>query len=338
MNSAGDELHPNWLALTTLPLQLKRFVRAGQIECAQQPIKGTKHKINGLDGADAQKFYEEVLDTPATSRAIPTHTHKKSNGSGRDPLLPFDKSKFFRYAISNKVEEMSQMLITDKAMELNACDVYGWTALMMAACEGAKDAVAWLLHNGAHADVRDKSGNTALTLAMLKGHREVVQILETAPNSEKADIPEEIADDPTTPFHCRICKRNYKETPWNVHQTSTVHQFNMKAFPPHKLEKFNISSKNRGLQLMVKQGWDREHGLGPNQSGRLYPVKTVLRKQRTGLGIEQPPARVTHFKAFDTNATRRRGPVPQQRRTRQDMQREKVRDWKRNRRLRNELN
>ncbi|XP_022218429.2 G patch domain and ankyrin repeat-containing protein 1 homolog [Drosophila obscura] len=334
MNSAGDELHPNWLALTTLPLQLKRFVRAGHVESAPQQISETRHKINGLDGAEAQNFYKEVLETPATRQAV-RRTLKKSNESGRKPQLPFDKSKFFRLAVSNKVEEMSQMLITD--LELNACDGYGWTALMMAACEGAKDAVAWLLYNGAQADVRDKSGNTALALAKLKGHTEVVQILETSSGAKEADIQEEM-EDLTTPFHCRVCKRNFQETPWNIHQTSTVHQFNMKAFPPHKLAKFNISAKNRGLQLMVKQGWDREHGLGPTQSGRLYPVKTVLRKQRTGLGIEQPPAKVTHFKAFDTKATMRRDPVLQQRRTRQDMQREKVRDWKRNRRLRNELN
>ncbi|XP_034650834.1 G patch domain and ankyrin repeat-containing protein 1 homolog [Drosophila subobscura] len=332
MNSAGDELHPNWLALTTLPLQLKCFVRAGHVEPAPPPINVTKHEINGLDGDEVQMFYKEVLETPATRPAF-RPTLKKSNESRRSVQLPFDKSRFFRLAIGNKVEEMSQMHITDK--QLNACDGYGWTALMMAACDGCKDAVSWLLHNGAQTDVRDKSGNTALALAKLKGHTEVVQILETSPSPTEDDTQGEI--ETTMPFHCSVCKRNYKETPWKIHQTSTVHQFNMKAFPSHKLVKFNISAKNRGLQLMVKQGWDREHGLGPTQSGRLYPVKTVLRKLRSGLGIEQPPAKVTHFKEFDPNATRRKDPGPQQRRSRQDMQREKLRDWKRNRRLRNEL-
>jgi len=61
MNSSG-ELHPNWLALTTLPLQLKRFVRAGDPDSVPESPKAVKHQINGLNGAEAQEFYKEVLD------------------------------------------------------------------------------------------------------------------------------------------------------------------------------------------------------------------------------------------------------------------------------------
>ncbi|KAH8401662.1 hypothetical protein KR009_007203 [Drosophila setifemur] len=333
MNSSGD-LHPNWLALTTLPLQLKRFVRAGDPETQQEGPKASKSEIEGISGVQAQDFYKEVLDTPTTSIVSRPIKRKEPRKLPRKQLEPFNKGHFFRLATGNKVEELSQMEIPED--ELNSRDSFGWTALMMAACEGAVDAVIFLLQKEADVEVRDKSGNSALKLAQRKGHLEIVELLEAATVPEDPSEEEEPAD-ANMPFYCEICKRDYKETPWPVHQTSTVHQFNLESLPPNRLHKFNISAKNRGLQLMVKQGWDQEHGLGPNHKGRLYPVKTVLRKQRTGLGIEQEPARVTHFKPFDLNAVRRRDPVIQQRRTRSDMQREKVREWKRERHLRREL-
>ncbi|XP_017077597.1 G patch domain and ankyrin repeat-containing protein 1 homolog [Drosophila eugracilis] len=335
MNSSG-ELHPNWLALTTLPLQLKRFVRAGDPDIVLESPNAIKHQIDGLNGTEAQEFYKEVLDAPSTCKIADASSSKKRETTRTQKKLqvPFDKTKFFRLATGNNVEELSQMEVSEE--DLNSRDSFGWTALMMAACEGAVEVVVWLLQKGIHVETTDKSGNTAFKLAQRKGHSEIVQLLETLPLSEEATDEEETID-VNSPFYCEVCKRDYKETPWPVHQTSTVHQFNLKALPAHKLHKFNISAKNRGLQLMVKQGWDQEHGLGPSQSGRLYPVKTVLRKQRTGLGIEQQPARVTHFGAFDLNAVRKRYPIYQPRRTRSDMQREKVREWKRERHLRREL-
>ncbi|EDV36580.1 uncharacterized protein Dana_GF11874 [Drosophila ananassae] len=334
MNSSG-ELHPNWLALTTLPLQLKRFVRAGEPDCIQEPSKVRKPEIEGISGADARNFYKEVLETPATCQLARPTKRKDPKRVPRKRLEPFHSGQFFRLATNNDVEELSKMAMSPE--EVNTRDSFGWTALMMAACEGAADVVAFLLQRGADVDLQDKSGNTALKLAQRKGHFQTVQLLEAACLPEGLSEEEEELPEAIRPFYCDICKLDLKETPWPLHQTSTVHQFNLKSLPAHKLHKFNISAKNKGLQLMVKQGWDQEHGLGPNQKGRLYPVKTVLRKQRTGLGIEQTPARVTHFGAFDLNAVRRRDPVREQRRTRSDMQREKVREWKRERHLRREL-
>lgn len=343
MDSSGQELHPNWRALTTLHVPLKRFVRAGAAEQERGKAKVAKRTIDGGSGAEVQQFYREILDTPTTAKVTskPTNTDTSRQAKEQPQALPYDRNRFFRLATSNNVEQLAQMCIAEE-QQLNACDSYGWTALMMAACEGAADAVAWLLQLGADADVADKSGNTALRLASKKGHTGIVQLLqrESSSNAAAAQLEEGPSDTAAAPFYCGVCQRDYSESSWRAHQTSTVHRFNMKSLPAHRLQKFNIPARNRGLQLMVKQGWDREHGLGPSQSGRLYPVKTVLRKQRTGLGIEQSPARVTHFGAFDTNATkhRNRNPLPpQQRHTRNDMRREKVREWKRERRLRNEL-
>ncbi|KAH8300205.1 hypothetical protein KR044_011562 [Drosophila immigrans] len=334
MNAAGDELHPNWRALTTLHVPLKRFIRAGVAQ--QEKQQPERHNIDGITGDEVHKFYQQVLETPPATRKVNKSAVVPKEPKQPPPQLPFDRSRFFRLATNNNVSELRQMRLED----LNVCDNFGWTALMMAACEGAEDAVAFLLQFGADTEVQDKSGNTALALAKRKNHLAVVQLLEQAKEREVDEAEEESIDATTTPFYCELCQRDYRESSWRAHQTSTVHRFNSKSLPAHRLQKFNIPAKNRGLQLMVKQGWDREHGLGPTQSGRLYPVKTVLRKQRTGLGIEQSPARVTHFDAFDTAATRRRNGKPlglQPRRTRDDMRREKLQDWRRERRLRHEL-
>lgn len=337
-------MHPNWRALTTLHVPLKRFIRAGAAEQEKGKVAIERYKIDGVNGAEVQQFYQEILETPETKskRQYESTTKTPSRLKEKQPLQPFDKNKFFRLATSNNVKELSQMCIT-KEEQLNSKDNYNWTALMMAACEGAVDSVTWLLHMGASTEAVDKSGNTALQLARSKGHAGIVQLLEAADSCLNEPVDEEVSTATTVaPFYCRVCQRDYSESTWREHQTSTVHQFNLKSLPAHRLQKFNIPARNRGLQLMLKQGWDREHGLGPAQNGRLYPVKTVLRKQRTGLGIEQSPARVTHFQPFDLNATRYRNgaggdPTRQPRRTRDDMRREKLQDWRRERRLRNEL-
>ncbi|KAH8277667.1 hypothetical protein KR018_003294 [Drosophila ironensis] len=337
MNSSG-ELHPNWLALTTLPLQLKRFVRAGEAAKSPEGPKAKNPKIRGIDGTEAQSFYKEVLDSPETSSAArPSGRKEPARAPRRRQESPFDCGLFFRWATANKVQELSGMEVSSR--DVDSCDSFGWTALMMAACEGAAEAVAFLLRKGADPKTQDKSGNTALTLARRKGHLEIVALLEEAlsPDDPPEDEEEGREEDCLLPYHCEVCNLECRETPWPVHQTSTLHQFNLKRLPAHRLHRFNIPARNKGLQLMVKQGWDQEHGLGPHRSGRLYPVKTVLRRQRTGLGIQQEPAKVTHFGPYDSSAVRRRDPVPEKRRTRSDMQREKVREWKRERHLRREL-
>ncbi|KAM8711519.1 hypothetical protein ACLKA7_000633 [Drosophila subpalustris] len=345
MNSTGEELHPNWCALTTLHVPIKRFVRAGAAD-RENEEKKRKHTIDGISGHEVQKFYREILETtPVQKQTINKNNNSTAGRAKEKPELPFDRNRFFRLAISNNVQELCQMRITNEE-ELNACDTFGWTALMMASCEGSADVVACLLRLGANTEVTDKSGNTALDLARRKNQEAVVRLLEINDSRNRASAADFNEDDKPMesvimPFYCNVCQRDYNESTWRAHQTSTVHQFNSTNLPFNKLHKFNISGKNRGLQLMVKQGWDREHGLGPTQSGRLYPVKTVLRKQRTGLGIEQSPARVTHFHAFDTRATCRRNGKPlsseQPQRTRNEMKREKIKEWKRERRLRQEL-
>ncbi|XP_023304840.2 G patch domain and ankyrin repeat-containing protein 1 homolog [Lucilia cuprina] len=342
MEETGVQLHPNWRALATVHIPLKRFIKEGNHGKQQGTLNSSqqKYEVTGIEGDEIKEFYQELIKTENTGNQTRNDLNTNSRPTKRNPLkTPFEVKKYFHFAMENKVEELTKMEF--KGENINVCDSYGWSALMMASCEGSYEAVKYLLSLGVDRNIKDKSGKTAKDLAYKKGYHKIIELLEKEENEEIMEKAEFAKNETIKPFFCEICQENFKETSQVKHQTSTIHQFNMKSnLPQNKLQKFNIPARNKGLQLMVKQGWDKESGLGPSQAGRLYPVKTVIRKQRTGLGIEQESARVTHFEAYDLKAVQRHNSdyYRKKPRNRNDIKREKVREWKRDRRLRNELN
>ena len=61
---------------------------------------------------------------------------------------------------------------------MNATDIAGRTALMMASLGGRAEVVRLLIAAGAEVNIRDIYGFTALTMASEKNHAEVVNILK----------------------------------------------------------------------------------------------------------------------------------------------------------------
>uniref|UniRef100_A0A034VGT3 G patch domain and ankyrin repeat-containing protein 1-like protein n=1 Tax=Bactrocera dorsalis TaxID=27457 RepID=A0A034VGT3_BACDO len=344
MDLDDAQLHPNWLALATVTFPRKRFVRGLELQSNEEYKKEeTNAQVDGDgSGEDVRTFYEEITKNSKTSipTTAPTMVNRSYNSKKPD-MLKFDRNQFFRLATTNNVTELAR--INYQAGDVDVCDAFGWTALMMAACEGAIDAVRFLLQLGANKNVKEKTGRTARDYAIEKGYDCIATILQTNIEDIEEHASQEVSSATVSiePFYCTSCEHTFTNTTRLRHETSTVHQFSTKAIgAQNKLNKFNISNKNRGLQLMVKQGWDKESGLGPTQSGRLYPVKTVIRKKRTGLGTKQEPARVTHFDAFDKQAVmhNRSSNLPKsKKRSRCDIRSEKLRDWKRERRLRKAL-
>ena len=55
--------------------------------------------------------------------------------------------------------------------------VKGWTALFFAAWAGEADAVRLLIDGGADVNIRDTAGETALSMAVKEGHKEVATML-----------------------------------------------------------------------------------------------------------------------------------------------------------------
>ena len=332
----NEELHSNWRALATIHLPLKRFVRAGRgnIEKGNCNVSAGKYEIQNVDGKEIKQFYEDVLQqagskslttrSQAKAAADCTKSLKKLATTKEVKIQPFALQKYFRLATENQVEQLKYMEIPLE--QLDACDCYGWSALMMAACAGAYETVQYLLELGANKDSNDKTRQSAWDLAKKKQHLHVQTLLEgemqTTKEPQAFASTEKLA---IQPFYCEACQRDFREVTPKQHYTSTLHRFNEKStLPGNKLNKFNIPAKNRGLQLMLTAGWDRESGLGP--SGRLYPIKTVLRKRHSGLGISQAPARVTHYQAFDARATQRNYYKSSKKGSRNDMKNEKQRN------------
>lgn len=79
-------------------------------------------------------------------------------------------------------------------------------------------------------------------------------------------------------------------------------------------------------------GWDGSSALGPRSNGKLYPIKTVIRKSRTGLGIEQDSAKITHFKPYDPSSIKFK-PLPKAP-TRKEIHENDLKDKRHDQRLR----
>ncbi|KAL9913206.1 G patch domain and ankyrin repeat-containing protein 1 homolog [Glossina fuscipes fuscipes] len=349
MEPQAEQLHPNWRALATLNIPMKRFIPEGCIIKDNQLVIDEKRELDKFNGEEIEQFYKQVIEKNIKI----SKNYKQENAPIKTeyhntPQENFDKQRFHCYATENKAEKLLQISYKDN--DINTLDNYGWSGLMMSACAGATEAIKVLLRLGANRAIKDKSQRTAKDLALKKGFYHIAELLEnpTSPDcqADQDKVPISYKQKPLKPFYCSECKQTFMETAPRQHYTSTVHQFNVRSsLPLNKLQKFNIPSRNKGLQLMVKQGWDKESGLGPSQNGRLYPVKTVIRKRRSGLGVEQQVARVTHFQAFDREAVRRHNsdyyskkPHGKDKpRNRNDIRKERQRERKHEKRLRHEL-
>ncbi|XP_050729065.1 uncharacterized protein DDB_G0283697-like [Eriocheir sinensis] len=285
-------------------------------------------------------------DTHTDTQKSPPNTHTPTYTP-----TPHDIHTALRFAENNDVTNLTAML--DQGMSVNTKDVYGWTLLMVAACAGAVDVVRMLLDRKARTGFRDGKGNTALYLATIKGHRRVTEMLVKA---NKRKIPEivderernaegtssETVEDEE--YFCDTCEVTVKKRESTKHKASIVHQFKADSGPVRT--HYGIPPTNRGYQLLVGQGWDTEGGLGSEKQGQKFPVKTVLKRDREGLGAEgeaKAKARVTHFGPGDVTAVKRgkEGDARVERATtlsKREMRRRKEREQEEEVRLRRMLN
>ena len=210
------------------------------------------------------------------------------------------------YAQNNKVGPLTALL--RKEFSVDAKDDHGWTLLMVAACAGSFEIVKTLLKWRADTDIQDANGNMAVNLASIKGHRKVVDLINSA---IKSDIGAQSNDDERLKasnihfreFFCDLCQRTIKESTYIQHEASIAHQFNVGSSTSKIF--YGISPSNKGYQLMVNQGWNAGKGFGPENSGVKFPVKTVLKRSHEGLcAPAKGKARMTHFRPGDESAVK----------------------------------
>lgn len=298
------------------------FVAEGQLDsrldyCRRHegyPQPETINASGSLTGDEARSFYEEVVSNSQNHTTGDTSNKRKPSREERVRSRKRTRSQVpsvsqvFRYAQEGDLEQLREV-VESNLFDVNSVDNFGWTLLMSSASAGRVNIVHWLLTKGAvWRGVTDRKGYDAPTLARHSGYEAMARMIEEFHWFEEQRCehvePQSVKMEP---FYCDVCKQTVHKMTKSVHNSSTVHQFSCQHRPG--VPGYAISQSNRGFQMMLRSGWDPDRGLGCEGQGRQFPVKTVLKYDRHGLGVpptsEQRP-RVTHFAANDVRAVRRK--------------------------------
>lgn len=302
----------------------------------------SRSKRTKISGEEAKQFYEDVLLMPKESRRDEDFLKKKAESVKRRKRRGTKSQRktqevkeitslgqLFMCVQKGELESIRSAL-SRGLFDVNAVDNFNWTLLMCAAHAGHMTIVKYLLDQGADwLHHTDRRGNNAADLARTAGHTNIADFIEShnrtsskqsCPSTQRLDeiltVTEDhrkkrdhsssnnlTTDQYPSSFYCEICKMTVGlgSSTVSKHTTSTVHQFNCQHKP--KVTPYGIPESNRGFQLLLKGGWNPEKGLGPEQQGQQFPVKTVLKQDRLGFGLSsKAKPRVTHFSAHDEAA------------------------------------
>lgn len=287
--------------------------------------------------------------------------HARPSESPSSPL------QLFQYAQNNQLDLLQSALVNEHH-DVNLQDNFHWTLLMVAACAGHMTVVEYLMGRGARWREYTEQGMNAADLARMRGHLEIAEFIETYDSTEgstAAHDEEEIncqfcstklsqtgqkrhtgsksdksrQKKSTGAFYCDSCETTVHQSE-RQHATSISHLYSSQ-WQPSSAPSYGIPQSNRGFQMMLRSGWDPERGLGSRRQGKVFPVKTVLKQDRSGIGLERGKPRVTHFSAHDKAAVQSRRKQyrkeqPSKRKKDIVQEKQKERQWER--RLRTMMN
>ncbi|GAV09091.1 hypothetical protein RvY_18688 [Ramazzottius varieornatus] len=308
------------------------------------------------EGVQIRKFYEDTISNVSTSSSqrdtSPKRILTSNNDVQRSPTLKpkLSLAEFLKCAAENDVSIISKYVAA--GFDLDAEDLFGWTALMCAAQRGSFETIRLLALSGADYRKANRKNQTAKDLALITGvtmsstHANVIAYLTELEKYTSFDAMEaELSNEPdgsqesqpSKPFFCPTCGVTFHETTTADHQTSILHQLNTGSQPTRTL--YGLSEFNIGFRMLKKAGWDSEKGLGVDQTGRKFPLATVFKRNRHGLGhgqsMKETP-RVTHYPHLLEAGKKDRKPDVCI--TRQEMNTKEMAARQQNMRLRRELN
>lgn len=234
--------------------------------------------------------------------------NKKQQFSNREIRL------FMKAATDNDLQTVAYFC--QRGMDMEIQDMFRWTALMCAAAAGAMQVVAYLLNQGANIEHQDYAGRNALELAQRCGHLETKRIIENFRRDQEAALLSMSLQEKCelNRAFCNACQCYYTDMPdaHALHENSMLHMINT-GLLPHDGYSYEIPSINRGYQLLKSYGWNETMGLGKNGQGRKYPIKTILKRDTKGFGLEHgnKKSKITHFRPMDTKSVEnvRSGPT-----------------------------
>lgn len=301
-----------------------QFVRAANSILVTAQNDSKSFSKASISGKEVRDFYEALLGEPSNSK-IANETNNVSGMNSQDKSGIVQQHNYKRKRLKKVCEDEKDCFrkimqlfkdATDgnlqgvrdyynKGLDINVLDQYDWTPLMCASYAGHLHIVKYLLSKGADITKRSKSGETAAELALKCGHHKLreyiscsAQMRKQKPSRYSKSLEEKLEDE----RFCDACQCNYVG---EAHLSSVTHLLETRK--PVLDPGYGIPEWNKGYRILRSSGWDEFQGLGRNASGGRYPIKTVLKIDRRGLGFPTDnTAKVTHFMASDADAIKKR--------------------------------
>ena len=237
----------------------------------------------------------------------------------------FDNDNMFLRAVQADDLKYVRAYLSQRPMQsarlANICDEFKWNALMIAVASHSNKVVGYLLTRSDRGLVQqllaahDVSGHSAESLALICHNRTAAQLIENAKQRQttldnddddahrhvEARKGRRVESNAEKSFYCDTCGlsvQTNKQT-YEQHVASIAHQ--LSAYDSSALSVTESGAKkktdaatfwsqlrpsNKGYQLLVKAGWDEASGLGAQRQGQLRPIKTTLKLDRHGIGLE----------------------------------------------------
>lgn len=295
--------HPNWAALSACHWNFKKFVKAKEQDSFTDQAATPRNQV--LDGEEIKAFYDDTIKNENFARhkftaVIPkcevielSDNEEVSDIEIYDP----DIDKKMLTAIQNGDFETLQRL---RDCDYNCTDQYGWTALEIACVTGHTRIVNFILEKGGEIKnvnfikILEKSGLVdMLEILKCRGVENEIEIIDSNHHSELEQ--------------CDECGEMFDTNQKVLHRATIAHRLSLPGEYLRTNPGFGISESNVGFKLMKKSGWDGVSGLGDGSTGKLFPVKTILKQDRKGLDMgDSKKSRVTHFGPHDIRSVSRK--------------------------------
>lgn len=249
---------------------------------------------HSLNGEQAKRLYlEEVKDVIAPE----TTTHDLREETKTNVIHKIDyrlrynapqlaDKDLFLSAQNNDCDTLIRIL-DNSPDKINIVDGYGWSLLMIACQANSKEIVKELLKRDIDTLIRDKAGNSARSLVIKSKNLALVDMFlsyKSKTFTEVRNSKDHKRVKRKKEYTCEMCNKTYPDE--KEHLSSTVHNINSsrgRKIPTN----YVIPTSNRGYQIMLRGGWDKETGLGPDGLGNKYPLRPTQKKDRKGLGHEK---------------------------------------------------
>ena len=266
-------------------------------ESEEEKEKQNNIRNDDLDGNEVSEEYRKIVENNSKdeeinlNEAVSKKTLKKTSKQSSTREKALKPEDIFNICQGGDLRLLEKWLKCD-GFDLNKCDQFGWTPLMIACCGGRLDVVRTLLDHGANLNCFCPSGRSLIKLCEKFKQFSVIRFLESYTKKTKTPETESnsVNNVPETgsSFDCEFCGIIVGTT-LRKHRMSITHQLASRASSSNSDSTSqgsfaHVSNKYKGYQMLKQQGWNGISGLGAKEDGRKYPIPVKVRQDRTAIG------------------------------------------------------